>query len=331
MLILGGHKNRVHTLAFSPDGQALASVAGRGQSVWLWDLARGEVCGRAEHDRRVVALAFAPWERPTLAFADSLGAVTAWDIRSRKRHHLGAVEPPFGQSVKVAYSPDGSRIAVTGVTQELSRVPLYRPSRPCGVYLWEMGTGPTGPVLPLPGRIALINKVGNRLVGPAGSLLPLPGREPTSLAFSPDGATLAAGALDCKVHLWDVDTHRYQAGLNHGQKVHFVTFSPDGRTLASATPGGLVKLWHAQTGRVKGTLKGQGGLHAVACSPDGRTVATAGIDGQVRFWDAETGRPLRAFDWGVGEVHSVAFAPDGMRAAAGGDGDIVVWDIDDWG
>ena len=48
------------------------------------------------------------------------------------------------------------------------------------------------------------------------------------------------------------------------------------------------------------------------------------------FWDISSGRAKSSFDWGIGTVHSVAFAPDGMRAAAGGVGKIVLWDIDDW-
>jgi hypothetical protein len=48
----------------------------------------------------------------------------------------------------------------------------------------------------------------------------------------------------------------------------------------------------------------------------------------VRLWDIDSGRQRAAFDWGIGKVYAVAFAPDGMRAAAGGQQNIVVWDVD---
>jgi WD40 repeat protein len=49
----------------------------------------------------------------------------------------------------------------------------------------------------------------------------------------------------------------------------------------------------------------------------------------VRLWDAASGRALSAYDWRIGPVSSLAFAPDGLRAAAGGNGAICVWDLED--
>src|SRR5438552_13503441 len=88
MLLLEGHGGKVHTLAFSPDGKTLASVAGHANAIWLWDLARGQPTAHAKHDRRVVALAFSP-DDGTLACADILGNVTLWDLAMGKEQFLG--------------------------------------------------------------------------------------------------------------------------------------------------------------------------------------------------------------------------------------------------
>src|SRR5262249_8993121 len=117
MLLLEGHKGTVHTLAFSPDGQTLASVAGHANVIWLWDLARGRPSTGGEHARRVVALAFAP-DGGTLACADSAGNVTLWDLTSRKERSLGGVTQALYLPCRLAYSPDGRLLAATGVPSD---------------------------------------------------------------------------------------------------------------------------------------------------------------------------------------------------------------------
>jgi WD40 repeat protein len=307
MLILSGHTRKVHTLAFAPDGRTLASVAGHDTRIWLWDLEKAQPVFHAGHKRRVVSLAFAPCGG-ALACADSSGGVVLWDLASSKERMLDVVSPIPNQPVRVVFAPDSVVLAATtGDDASLGFSRLPRPHN--GVILWDWNVG---------GEF-------HRVLRSRLDYL-------TCLAFSPEGKTLAAGSLDFSVYLWDLTGDPDPTPLNHGRKVHFVAYSPDGRTLASASPDGLVKIWDAHTGTKRTTLKGQGKfLHAIAYSPDGRSLATAAGDGSVRFWEVSTGRALRGFDWGIGPVHSVAFAPDGMRAAAGGERDIVVWDLDDWG
>jgi WD40 repeat protein len=65
-----------------------------------------------------------------------------------------------------------------------------------------------------------------------------------SVAFSPDGKTLASGSLDGTVKLWDAQAGQELATLKgHTGEVHSVAFSPDGKTLASASWDNTVKLW----------------------------------------------------------------------------------------
>ena len=70
-------------------------------------------------------------------------------------------------------------------------------------------------------------------------------------------------------------------------------------------------------------------MNAGVFSPDGRRILTGAHDGALRVWDAADGSPVKSFDWQIGPVTAVAFAPDGLTCAAAGlNGNVVVWDVD---
>src|SRR5262245_59609092 len=97
-----------------------------------------------------------------------------------------------------------------------------------------------------------------------------------SVAFSPDGKTLASASGDKSIKLWDVATGKQQATLKgHTESVRSVAFSPDGKTLASASKDETVKLWDVEGLKNTATLRGpQKDLWSVAFSPDGKTLAS---------------------------------------------------------
>lgn len=106
-----------------------------------------------------------------------------------------------------------------------------------------------------------------------------------SVAFSPDGKTLASGSDD-GTKVWDTKTGKDQMTLR-SSRTYSVAFSPCGQTVVSGSSDGT-KLWDARTGQEQITLRSSK-TFSVAFSPDGQTVASISSDG-LNLWDATIGK-----------------------------------------
>jgi WD40 repeat protein len=299
-------------LAYSPDGQRLATP-GPDNSVVLRDPATGrEVLTLRGHDKALVALAFGP-DGTVLLSMDMGRAVRAWDPATGK----GSLKVAGRKSRVVAFAAVGETIATGGEE---------------GVSLWDAASGDGAGHLPRirtwvhslafapdcatlavgdrEGHVYLWDRVGRRV---RAVLDGKTHHHAHALCFSPDSKTLAVSSRG--VVLWDVASEKEVGRSAAGD--YAAAFSPDGKTLALASDAVLV-FADARTGRDKPAPPGHTATPcALAFSPDGKTLASGDQDKAVRFWEPATGKDTTS-QRGHG-IHTgcLAFSPDGRLLLAG--------------
>jgi WD40 repeat protein len=167
---------------------------------------------------------------------------------------------------------------------------------------------------------ALIEATRQPLDSPDGAVV--------SVAFSPNGQTMAVGDNGGSIGLWNVANTQLIANLNVDNPVSSVAFSPDGKTLAVGGSNGDIGLWNVATRRLIGQVFSMGSpVFSVAFSPDGKILAVGAASGNIGLWNAAKRQPISTLP-GSGPVSSVAFSPDGAILAAGGEGGTVnLWDV----
>ncbi len=337
-------KTEVNGVAFSPDGEFLASAGGNG-TIKIWNSRRDAVVQTLPnaHADAVVSVAFHP-DGKHLASRGADRKVKVWDLTATGQavwtEPCDAVRK-FGTAYTIAFSADG-RLLATG-TDGVVKVWDWK-NRQLLHSLPEHNFHSIAVAFSGDGRLATgAFREGLKLWDPETGILlrtvlANPRHPVSALAFSTDGVWLASANFGRTVELWDSTTGvlRHTFDLHTGN-VECVAFSRNGRCLASGGDDKTVRVWDTTTGREVLGLHGHTErCSCVAFSPDGRRLASASADGTIRIWDGtplrgdERGQEILTFTRHTDEIRSVAFSPDGPDlqriASAGSDGFVKVWD-----
>jgi WD40 repeat protein len=263
------------SVSFSADGRTLAAggyqrIEGRPHCVvHLWEAATGKHQTRLRVQLGyVVKVSFAPTGR-LLGTRDNK-AVRLWDVTPGKERVVQE-QRVFTDSDEggLAWTPDAGRIALSSWSKgqmwlwEPGRKALSGPFGPGWQGGWSGPSGRVGDALSVVacspnGKLLAFPVRTGRASGPAAVAvveaatgrvrLTLRGHKtPTwSVAFAPDGRTLATGSHDGTVILWDLRTGSERLTLRgHAARVSGLAFSRDGRLLVSGSWDGTVRLWRA--------------------------------------------------------------------------------------
>ena len=354
-------KGKINDVEFSPDGNQLAVATDIG--VWIYDAHTGAEIVLIKVEPRGIqtayTIAFAP-DSKTLAVGNWIlgGAIELWDTTAGKR--LAIFKENIGRVKKLEFSADGTMLVCVSWAKRVE------------YYMWEVATGreilhftkEQDVILANKGALVLsqnphlvasidMNTVRMWDVATEELRHTLEGdRNTGTLAFSPDGKTLAGGGI--AIRLWVTETGNELSKLNgHTRLVEAITFSPDGRSLASGDDSGKIILWRLDAHNRKSTLPHllrslTGGkqdsarnnekriltghvlpIGVLDFTTDSKKLASGSQDGTVIVWDVETEKPLVTLTGHTGFIKGLRFLEDSKTLISGGNvGTVRLWDID---
>jgi RNA polymerase sigma factor (sigma-70 family) len=272
----GGGRSPTDWLTFTPDGKQLAATL-MGTAVHLIDVETGEVKRTFDKGAAARACVFSADGKLMAAggYEQEKGVYYArlWETATGNELRRFAIGSELNRPVgALAFSHDGTKLA--GASWGDGRLRLF-----------EVATGKELKVFP---------KIGEDIA---------------SIAFAPDGKTVAAAGDS--IHLYDPVTGKERLRIE--RRARGLAFSRDGSVLTGAVSGAIYR-WDAASGRQLTPAAAQdSAVEQILVSADGRSLFTTDQDGDLHLWDTAGGKAPRRIAGGV--ERGVVASPGGRFLA----------------
>jgi WD40 repeat protein len=283
----------LRTLAFSPNGQQLATGAENGAAT-IWSVQVPPPRTLVSAEGGATSLSTISRDGKKLALAAQAGgraAIVVRDLDSGKvvRTLLGHEAP----ITSLAFSADGAKL-ISGSEDKTARV-------------WDLADE----------KFAEAARFG----GHAGPV--------RGVALNSDATQALTGADDNTFKLWTVATGEELKNLaGHTAPIAFAAFTPNNQPV-SASADRTIRVWNPADGAAVRTIDAQAAVTKAALSLDGTRLAAVGDDKSIRIFQFDNGAVLHTLAGHAEAPHSISFSLDNLRLATADRNRALAWSVAD--